>query len=163
MQCFWHKFYQYRRQYDFLLKEIQTYDQVWNYYLIIYFVCNIFSICYSLNGSFMSSISFGDNDDYSKNNTKIFFAIEWFAMLLFLSYICSKIVYNNCNIHRNYSSLGLKMIMIMRQPQCQPINNNNHHHRHHLLNSSNLNSIQISHILKVIIMNKDNNFIYIYL
>ena len=91
----WPKFCKINQKILFFFDQLRGFNHFWNTYLTNYFLSYIIMICY-MGYAFL----FGRADGYWRKSFYIFFSIEFFLMILLITYECSIIVYNNVQIYK---------------------------------------------------------------
>lgn len=91
----WSKFCIINQKILVLFNELKGFSQFWSPYLTNYVVSYIIMICY-MGYAFL----FGRADGYWRKSFYIFFSIEFFLMILLITYECAVIVYRNVKIYK---------------------------------------------------------------
>src|SRR5699024_4042815 len=99
-----HKFDQIQGQILFIYEEIQAHNRFWSKYLTIYFVVYILEVCILTYAALYVPSDIGFQKTFF-----IFFDVEFFLLLIWVTYECSLTVYNNTVAHRRSQQFYLQL------------------------------------------------------
>lgn len=106
---FWKQYLKLNNQTFLLFKEIVAQNKFWCPYLTFFYTLYLLESCYYTYGFF-----------FNKNNTigfflRIFFAVGavyFLGMLVFVTWQCSKVVFQNCQIQKTAQKLAIRFSLV---------------------------------------------------
>src|SRR5699024_3962592 len=92
-----------------LYDEIRGLNRFWSLYITIYFASYINEICCLAYAFFFVKSNLGFRKAFF-----LFFAVQFMAALVIITWECSKIVYKNCVAHRKSQRIALQLQQVHR-------------------------------------------------